>query len=99
MEAVAVGVAYTMSVNHPVPNVMIAANSGIEITQKHNLVLTWDRTKTCAEGIMEAIFGAFIRRQGWSIGTQNSHITVLCKWDTKSDKPFRNCYRGFRKLV
>ena len=59
-EVFAVGVAYTMSANCPVPNMMIAANSGIEVTQKHNLVLTWDRTKICAEGIIEVIFGAFI---------------------------------------
>jgi len=39
-EAIAVGIAYTMSANYPIPNVMIATNSGIEVTQKHNLVLT-----------------------------------------------------------
>jgi len=99
-EAVAVGIAYTVSANHPVPNVMIAANSGIEVTQKHDLVLTWDRAKTSAKGIIEAIFGAFIRRQGWSIGTRNKSCNgSLQKWDSESHKPFRNCYRGFRKLV
>ena len=55
-KAVAVGIAYTMSADYPVPDVMIAMNSGIEVTQKHNLVLTWDRTETRVDSIVEKRF-------------------------------------------
>jgi len=42
VETITVGVAYAMSANYPLPNMVVTSNSGIEVAQKNNLVLSWD---------------------------------------------------------
>jgi len=50
-----------MSINYPVPDVVITSDSGVEVTQKNDLIRTWYRTESITENFVETIFGTFLR--------------------------------------